>query len=465
MSEFSTTQKHNFYWILRSNHLNTVDLLSYVFLMRKIILFMTLLAGSALLFSTTTAQFTSTTCEWQSHCSAPTKWITYKNTIIYLWTQGEEFDLWFQQNFDKQKTLLQEIFIWTNTTFSEADIRAKIQKNIREIESWSLLIINTSQFDILLQILGDLHASNDLNLENKTIYLVTNSNRFFLKRALAKYIKPIWIPRIYTLSEDKLLNFLSTLSLGKITNEEPYITSFSLSFQETPKYLPLSYLVDRLIYHGFPIELITIFLVLSLGTLLISILRQIVWFSVFGIYSPLLFAVSMSILGVPFSLALLIIWLITKFIIRIFTKKIYLLHNAKSALLIILYFFLLLLVFWLNTMFWLNWIDTTIFVNWYIIFPIIFIILVSDKVFNEWFKLFSMWRWVAFTEFLIVSFAVYGLFYRTGMKHLLLAFPELLILIFVLNIAVGRFTGLQLLEYFRFMPLLKNSSWTEEEEE
>jgi len=152
-----------------------------------------------------------------------------------------------------------------------------------------------------------LHTSQDLNLKDKTIYLVTNSNKFFLKRLLAKYIKPIEISKIYTLSQDKLLNFLSSLSLGKITNEEPYILSFSLSFQETPKYLAISYLVDRLIYHGFPIELITMFLVLSLGTLLVSILRQIVGFSIFGIYSPLLFAVSISILGIPFSLILLAI--------------------------------------------------------------------------------------------------------------------------------------------------------------
>ena len=53
----------------------------------------------------------------------------------------------------------------------------------------------------------------------------------------------------------------------------------------------------------------------------------------------------MSILGVPFSLALLVIGLITKLLMRLFTKRIYLLHNAKSALLIILYFFILLLVF------------------------------------------------------------------------------------------------------------------------
>ena len=67
-------------------------------------------------------------------------------------------------------------------------------------------------------------------------------------------------------------------------------------------------------------------------------------------------------------------------------------------------------------------------------------------------------------EFLLVSFGVFGLFYRTSLKQLLLAFPELLILIFLLNIAVGRFTGLQLLEYFRFMPLIKSSSESEEEE-
>lgn len=167
------------------------------------------------------------------------------------------------------------------------------------------MIINTPKFDVLLQILGKLHTTDNLNLKDKTIYLVTNSNKFFLKRMLAKYVRPIDITTIYTLSQDKLLNFLSTLSLGKTTIHEEYITPFSLSYQESPKYLAISYLVDRLIYHGFPVELITMFLVLSLGTLLISVLRQVVGFSIFGVYSPLLFAVSMTILGVPFSLALL----------------------------------------------------------------------------------------------------------------------------------------------------------------
>ena len=435
------------------------------FFMKKNILSLLFIIGIAFLLNIASAQFTSTTCEWDAHCAAPTKGVNYKDTIIYIWAQGDEFDLGFQQNFDKQKILLQEIFISENKSFSEEEILNKITENITDIQGTKTLIINTSKFDVLLQLLAKVHASDNLNLKSKTIYLITNSNKFFLKRMLANHIKPLEITKIYTLPQDKSLNFLSTMSLGKISNQEEYITPFSMSFQETPKYLPISYLVDRLIYHGFPIELITMFLVLSLWALVISILRQVVGFSVFGIYSPLLFAVSMSILGVPLSLTFLVVWLITKLLIKLITKKMYLLHNAKSALLIILYFFILLLVFWFNSILWLNLIDISVFTNGYIIFPIIFIVLVSDKVFNEGFKVFSKWRWVAFMEFLLVSFAVFGLFYRTGLKHLLLAFPELLILIFFLNIAVGRFTGLQLLEYFRFMPLLKNSSWAEEEEE
>lgn len=453
-------------WKQMINSCNTRHSVFYLdsYRMKKFIPLILFLFASIFLFTTTSAQFNPTTCEWQAHCAAPTPGVNYNKFIIYLWEQGDEFDLGFQQNFDKQRTLLKEIFISENKNFSEEEILGKIKDNIPDIQASKLLIINTNKFDVLLQILGELHASDDLNLKDKTIYLVTNSNKFFLKRILSKYIKPIEITKIYTLSQDKLLNFFSTLSLDKITNEEDYITPFSVSFHETPKYLPISYLVDRLIYHGFPIELITMFLVLSLGTLLVSILRQVVGFSIFGVYSPLLFAVSLSILGIPFSLALLVIWLVAKLILRLFTKRMYLLHNAKTSLLILLYFLLMLLVFWLNNTLWLNLIDAQLFANGYIIFPMIFIILVSDKVFNEWFKPFSIGRRIAFAEFLLVSFAVYGLFYRTWLKHLLLAFPELLILIFVLNIAVGRFTGLQLLEYFRFMPLIKKSSESEEEE-
>ena len=433
--------------------------------MKKFIVSLFAVGVALLSCNTSSAQFISTSCEWQVHCSAPTRWVAYKTTAIYIWDQGDEFDLGFQQNFDKQKTLLLEIFITENKTFSEEEITSKITENLPELQKADTLIINTAHFDVLFQFLGKINMSNNLHLQDKTIYLVTDSNTYFLKRTLAKQIKSMDIQKIYTLPDAHFLNFLSTLSLNKLTNHEAYITPFSLSFHETPKFLIVSYLIDHLIYNGFPIDLLSFFLILSLWALIISIFRQMIGFSVFGIYTPLLFAVSLSIFGIPLSLWLLGIGFLSKLLVKLFTKKMYLLHNAKTSLLIIIYFLLVLLILGLDTIFGFTVIDFSLFSNAFIILPTLFIIIVSDKVFNEWFKLFSAGRWVAFAEFLIVSFSVFGLFYRTWLKQILLAFPEILILIFLLNIAVGRFTGLQLLEYFRFMPLLKNSSGTEEEEE
>jgi hypothetical protein len=142
-----------------------------------------------------------------------------------------------------------EIFVADNKSFPEEDLLSKINENIDEIQSTDTLIINTANFDILFQLLGKINTTTPLELNNKTIYLITNSNKYFLKRTLAKQIKSIEIEKIYTISKSKLLNFLSSLSLDKITNEEEYIVPFSLSFNETSKTLIISYLIDHLIYN------------------------------------------------------------------------------------------------------------------------------------------------------------------------------------------------------------------------
>jgi len=61
-----------------------------------------------------------------------------------------------------------------------------------------------------------------------------------------------------------LLSFLSTISFGKDIKDLAYVKSFSLSFEESSKLLPLSYIVDILIYNGFPSTLISLILTLAI---------------------------------------------------------------------------------------------------------------------------------------------------------------------------------------------------------
>jgi hypothetical protein len=62
-------------------------------------------------------------------------------------------------------------------------------------------------------------------------------------------MKIIKIDKIYTTSDKDLFSLFSKLSFNKELKEDQIITTFSLSFQETPKYVLISYLIDNLIYN------------------------------------------------------------------------------------------------------------------------------------------------------------------------------------------------------------------------
>jgi hypothetical protein len=393
-----------------------------------------------------------------------TKNITiHEKIILYLGKDSNDLQPEFDENFQKYNTLFKKIIIKEKKIFGEDELFSQISENIPYIKNSSTIVINTNNFDSLFQILGNINKTENLNLNKKDIYLITDLNKHFLKRTLAKYMNIIWIEKIYTINDKDFFSIISKLSFNKNLQEDQIITTFSLSFQETPKYILISYLIDNLIYNWFPVDLIGILLVLCIATLVISIFRQVIWFSIFGIYSPLLFWLAMAILNIKLSLFLLVIWILAKFLTNIINKKIYLLFNAKLSILVVLYFLLTIIILGLDKILNTNIINLDFFNNGFIIFPIMFIIIVTDKVFNEGFKVFSLGWWISFGEFLIVSFSVFGLLNRWWIKHIVLSYPESIVLVLVLHIVIGRFTGLQLLEYFRFMPLIKKHFDNEEE--
>ena len=98
----------------------------------------------------------------------------------------------------------------------------------------------------------------------------------------------------------------------------------------------------------------------------------------------------------------------------------------------------------------------------YVIFPMIFIGMTADKIFTETSKLLSL-KWVKnMIEFLFVSWVLVLIISSKTVQYFLISYPELILLMIAINIAVGRFTGLQLLEYRRFLLFIKKH--IEEEE-
>ncbi len=401
----------------------------------------------------------------QENCSSKiTKEINVHDKIIlYLWKENPDLHSDFDENFQKHNTLFKKSILKEKVLFGEEDFTNQITENIPYIKNSSTIIINSNNFDSLFQILWNINKSENLNLDKKDIYITTDLNKYFLKRTLAKYMNIIWIHKIQTINEKDLFWLVSKLSFNKELEEDQSINSFSLLFQETPKYLIISYLVDNLIYQWFPIDLIWILLILCIATLVISVFRQVIWFSVFGIYSPLLFGVAMAMLGIKLSLFFLAIGVLAKLITDILSKKIYLLFNAKLSILVVFYFLFTIVVIGLDKILNINLINLDFLNNSLVIFPIIFIIIVTDKVFSAGFKVLSLGRWFSLLEFMLVGGSVYLLLNWWWLKHWLLSYPEIILIILFLHVIIGRFTWLQLLEHFRFMPLIRRQLDNEEE--
>ena len=386
--------------------------------------------------------------------------VFYKS-IVYIWYDLEEFNIWYENNFKNNAILFNKVLV-SNNIFSENDIKNKILEKQNAVKNADIILVNNRETDTIFQVLSKLSKSENINLSNKEIFVINNTNKHFMKRILSKYIVLINNQSTYLVNDNHTLNLLSDLSFGRDVIDESLIEVFPLYFQKTSGWMLLSYLIDNLIANDFPINLIWLFLTLTVATLLITAFRQIIWFSVFGTFSPLLFGLSISVLGVQASIIFFLIAFIATVITRVITKKFYLLNSAKISLLITIYFMTILIVLWLDKSLGFNMIDLQIFNNAFSIFPIIFLILVTDKVFHEWFKIFSKWWLISLAEFVLVSILVYTIISSTWIRLVLLSYPELIIFIWILIMAVWRFTGLQILEYLRFMPLLK---WDEEEEE
>lgn len=337
------------------------------------------------------------------------------------------------------------------------------RKSLKKIKKGQNIILMSESVDATLQDLVKLVEDSDLSLVKKNIIFVNGMNRNLLKRIVSKYRWYLDADTIYTTDKQNFINLIASLSNKENLAESEYLSLFSLSETKSPAYLILSSVVDKLIYNGFPISLIALLLTISLAVLAVTIFRQVIGFDVFGSYSPLMLGLAIHILWFQLSGVLLAFAFLATIFVRLFTKKVYLLYSAKISLLISLYF--LWIFVGLSYFYWFlsSFLDFALFANMFVVFPMLLIIFVSEKMFYEGFSFLNKgWR-VSIIEFSLVSFIVFLIIHSVVIQNFMLSYPEVIIVVILLIVLVGRFSGLQLLEYLRFFPLMKDEDKEEEE--
>jgi len=359
--------------------------------------------------------------------------------------QGEEWNF---------QLLFKEILI--DSTNSSEILLANLSQFASYFRYADSLVIDTSSQWLVFETLWKIFELNEVETSGIDVYVVADTAQSYFRRLLARYITASWLERVYVTQEQYFWSLFTSLLLRENPQQYDFIKSYSVSLEESNKRTFMSYMTDYLLINWFPLWILTLVLLLPFVWLLISIARQVVWLSVFGVFTPLLFAISMYVIWVSPSLMLLLSAALAVILTYLISMKIYLLYSPKISLMMILYSIVTLLVWWWHQSLDLWWVNIDAYANSFAIFPFVVILLVAKYVFSENFLQFRKWRRIDLIEFFVISLWVFYILNSTYLQNIFLWNPELILLVLLLNILVGRFTWLQLAEYFRFFPLIKN---------
>lgn len=212
----------------------------------------------------------------------------------------------------------------------------------------------------------------------------------------------------------------------------------------------MSEIIQFITSQGVDIE--TVYLILSLPYLatLIAIFRQVVGIKSFGIYTPLALAFAFWATGLKYGLAIFIIILTTGTMVRYFLKNFTLLYIPRMAIVITAISIATLAVLTVG-----GSMQKTELASTSILAILILITLIEKFISTQVEKGFRT-AFLLSIETLIISTVCYYIVIWDKFRNLVLEHPEYILFLFIVNLLLGRWTGLRLSEYLRFKGVINN---------
>lgn len=199
---------------------------------------------------------------------------------------------------------------------------------------------------------------------------------------------------------------------------------------------------------GIPLGLLKIILLLPLGALIVAIFRNVIGLQTFGVFLPALIAVASRETGLFWGLVAFVLVIGVVSLIHFPLEKWGILYTPKLVIMLIAVVILFIVVAFLAIEFKIGTLA------YLALFPIVILTLSAERfarTISE--DGFVPALWLTF-QTLIVSSLAYIVMNSNSMEASFLAFPELFFTIIGINLLLGQWIGIRLIEFFRFKVLL-----------
>ncbi|MBI4235012.1 PKD domain-containing protein [Candidatus Peregrinibacteria bacterium] len=225
----------------------------------------------------------------------------------------------------------------------------------------------------------------------------------------------------------------------------------------------MSYLFNILITSGVPDNTIALLLLLPIIATVVAFMKQVVGVTTFGIYTPSIITLSFLVIGMYAGLLTLTAAITVGALSRPVLKRIRTLFVPRMAVVITvvsLTLFLILIASNYLGLFDAQFLSIAIF-PMLILSTLVekFVSVRTDKGLTSAISLMAATVLVSIIAYFIVGGEInlgFAIIKFSFIKNLIMSYPELVLLLIVINILLGRWSGLRILERIRFREVLRH---------
>ena len=203
---------------------------------------------------------------------------------------------------------------------------------------------------------------------------------------------------------------------------------------------------------GLPLStqrVIQVLVMIPIGALIVAVLHQMVGFSTFGTFTPVLIALSFRETGLITGIALFLLVVLIGIAMRSVLNQVQLLVVPRlSAVLTVTVLVIGVLALVMDSFGLRYGLSISLF-------PIVILAMTIERAAVMWEEDGGKETAIAAAGSLAVAVVGFLCMSNLYVQHLAFVFPELLLVVLALTILLGRYNGYKLTEYFRFMALQK----------
>jgi len=200
---------------------------------------------------------------------------------------------------------------------------------------------------------------------------------------------------------------------------------------------------------GVPIGLLKIILLLPLGAFIVAIFRNVIGLNTFGVFLPALIAVASRETGLLWGIIAFLMVITIVSLVHFPLERWGILYTPKLVIMLVCVVILYQVISYFA-------IETGIISLAYVtLFPIVVLTISAERFARSVIEDGLREALISTGHTIIVVCFAYIAMGSRSMEAFFLAFPELFMVIIAVNILLGRWTGLRLLEYFRFKPIIQ----------